>query len=701
MNIVYRPLKQKRKEIRLLDLEAADKLDDPLCATLRHVELKDAHFSALSYVWGDPVHDRANIVIKYERSAREYLASKLPGKSRTTYLHSIGSSLAIALRHLRQKYGRITLWTDALCINQDPSDVRKEKNWQVPLMKSIYSQAKEVHAWLGPRHDEDAGSVRSINTAFSVADKIWSLTEDLFGSPDRLTEESWLEACFYLTNAYRSANQTQRIWTEFSIALRHIAMSNRSLRSEMVSLKILSQNPYFSRMWILQETGRARTLIFHFGAKHTSHRPILLALSLANSLRDLEINPQGGPISSRFDHRFVGCLNARTMCMQKRSLVDVLGGAYFNDPPLHQATDPRDIIYARLGLAEISDAIKVEYGLSIAEVYTDASRFLLSKGSLDLLVNFRPYNFRKGVKDEGFPSWAYDWSRKGSNKFNKYTASGSMSQSVTVVPYQHSTYKHALVLSGIKIGNIRVTQERFSAAVLASGFKEGNVVKGSPFAISGGYFTWKKQMVMESIADTYMQLDISISGIDIEALFELRLLPLALFWCWWLRWIASLMALIKYAELHDRGVGPTSVNVAELIFREGPGALGSTDNFRHLGTKAGIVALADYQRWRSLLGHEYNGDGPDVSTINNFAESLFRSAWGMRPAVLYGGRLGYVPEDARTNDDVVIFYGVKAPLVIRKVASDAYRIIGPAHICGAMQGGLMHAKLPRSEYKVI
>ena len=84
-------------------------------------------------------------------------------------MHSIGSSLAAALRHLRQKYGRITIWTDALCINQMDND---EKSWQVPLMKSIYSEAKEVHAWLGPRYDEDPNVVSDVNAAFSVADTV-------------------------------------------------------------------------------------------------------------------------------------------------------------------------------------------------------------------------------------------------------------------------------------------------------------------------------------------------------------------------------------------------------------------------------------------------------------------------------------------------------------------------------------------------
>jgi hypothetical protein len=42
------------------------------------------------------------------------------------------------------------LWMDALCINQE--DVI-ERNQQVYLMGSIYSQAREVLVWLGPEKD--------------------------------------------------------------------------------------------------------------------------------------------------------------------------------------------------------------------------------------------------------------------------------------------------------------------------------------------------------------------------------------------------------------------------------------------------------------------------------------------------------------------------------------------------------------------
>ncbi len=339
MHIEYRPLEKSRHEIRLLDLKPAAKLDDPLSGTLRHAKLHEADYSALSYVWGQSDRDRSDIAIKYERSTRQYLASKLHIDSRSsTYVHSIGSSLAAALRHLRKKREKITIWVDALCINQKDNE---EKSWQVPLMKSIYSEAKEVHAWLGPRYDENPRVVENVNAAFNLADTVWSLAEHINLTESLVNENDWLEACFALAGPSQTSEQAKHVNTDFSTALRRVALSDSSVQARLASVKVLSQNDYFARMWILQETGRASTLTFHYGLRRASHRRLLLALGLANSLRD---SADGSKLREQlrgFDARFLGCLTARTTCAQKRSLREVLESAYFSPPPLHQATDPR------------------------------------------------------------------------------------------------------------------------------------------------------------------------------------------------------------------------------------------------------------------------------------------------------------------------------------------------------------------------
>ena len=61
-------------------------------------------------------------------------------------LISVVHSLYIALKHLRYPSGPRTLWTDALCINQDDLQERHE---QVGQMRMVYSCACRVVVWLG------------------------------------------------------------------------------------------------------------------------------------------------------------------------------------------------------------------------------------------------------------------------------------------------------------------------------------------------------------------------------------------------------------------------------------------------------------------------------------------------------------------------------------------------------------------------
>lgn len=696
MNIAYRPLRQKHDEIRLLHLEAARQLDDPLRGTLRHTKLHDASFCALSYVWGDTTKDRSEIGIKYERTTREFLSLKLSSTTAAAVrIHGIGSSLARALRYLRQKYGNTTIWTDALCINQSDNI---EKDWQVPLMSAIYSRAKEVHAWLGPRYDEDIGVIHNVNAAFDVADTIWRLAEQIPNSPNHLPEEDWLGACLAVTSLHQS---DQALWNQFAIELRRAATSGRLRQSDLITIDAVSRNDYFSRMWILQEMGRARKLTFHFGMKEISHRRMLLAVGLANSLRDPRGNSRLESSLPRFDNRFYGCLLARTTCLRKASLREVLAAAYFAPPLAHQAGDPKDLIYARLGLSANPGDIQVIYDLSVAEVFVAASRYLLLEGFLEILVAFRPYRFLDGTAAAELPSWAYDWSRKAFTSFDMYTASRDTSQKVAIAPYRDVKFKHVLTMAGANIGTVAATNQRFSACVLAAGLHKKTVALGSLSAVSDELSIEKKNTLLHNIHDAYLQLGIEVPDADIEALFNYRSLPFASFWCWWVYWIASLVSLIEGAEFLRSDEEPRDLNVAELLFREDPGALKNNANIRRYGSKTGILSLLEFRRWSTLLSRTGTPNDQSESLAAQFANSLFRSAWGMRPALLSSGRMGYVPEDTQSEDDVVIFYGVKAPLVIRRATKDAYRIIGPAHICGAMQGELMDLPMSNTTYRLV
>jgi Heterokaryon incompatibility protein (HET) len=251
----YRPLNQDPPEIRLLELKPAAERALSLECTLRHSALSFARYSCLSYVWGDPDKDeKSTIGIAYKKTIGEHFKPKRRRGSESNKYHmKIGSSLAAALRHLRHERNRVTVWADALCINQEDDE---EKNWQVPLMMRIYSNATSVHAWLGPRYDESPDVVNSATAAFDLI----PIVADLLRRSDcmqRLADEtSWSKACFALAEPRR--RDVQLFWAAMSKTLRDAMASMGLWDSYLSAFKTLSQVKYFQRMWVREPEVRIR-----------------------------------------------------------------------------------------------------------------------------------------------------------------------------------------------------------------------------------------------------------------------------------------------------------------------------------------------------------------------------------------------------------------------------------------------------------
>jgi hypothetical protein len=123
---IYNTLPDTSDNLRLLIVHGGD-VSEPIRCTLRIVSLHDKpSYDALSYTWGDSATTKPIEVDGF--------------KTRVT------TNLEQALRHLRDVKNDLTLWVDAVCINQ--SDV-PEKSQQVALMGQIYRQCAQVRIWLG------------------------------------------------------------------------------------------------------------------------------------------------------------------------------------------------------------------------------------------------------------------------------------------------------------------------------------------------------------------------------------------------------------------------------------------------------------------------------------------------------------------------------------------------------------------------
>ena len=126
MEFTYDPLELEVGYIRLLTLQPSpDPLADIEC-TIAHEATSQANYTALSYTWGS-VEEKQFITL-----------------NRCSF--AVTRNLFVALQHLRSGNESLTLWIDAICINQQDVD---ERTHQVRQMVEIYKNAIQVFIWMG------------------------------------------------------------------------------------------------------------------------------------------------------------------------------------------------------------------------------------------------------------------------------------------------------------------------------------------------------------------------------------------------------------------------------------------------------------------------------------------------------------------------------------------------------------------------
>ena len=202
-NIWY-PLDASRRQIRLFHLEPSENIHDQAEGFLEIVSLDDnPQYEAFSYAWGDP---QITCTIRLHKVQWE-----------------VTTNLEAGLRHLRGNINEKVLWIDAICIDQGSNE---ERNYQVPLMKTIYSNASIVRVWLGEGTEGSDKAMRALN-------------ELGHGSPPRLA---------------------------------NLRIDGRPLdMGDVVNLRDLLTRSWWRRTWVQQEFVLATRLAMHCGTRCLSH----------------------------------------------------------------------------------------------------------------------------------------------------------------------------------------------------------------------------------------------------------------------------------------------------------------------------------------------------------------------------------------------------------------------------------------------
>jgi hypothetical protein len=313
----------------------------------------------------------------------------------------VTESLHHALVRFQHDPSIVFLWVDALCINQRDD---KEKSQQVQRMRSIYRAAKVVYAWLGP-----------------ATSKSQLITSDLTKIGRCILEYIILQSTSGETVNPQITSRSGRALKKFiypngnghSLLLGLLGYLSqldlsfgdvRDLLRNNTMTKLLSSS-LWERVWILQEFCAAHELTLVWGPANLAfkHFSAVWAL-LYNALRiprEFGKNIDWGNVQDQLEKTKPMVL--QHIVTKHRPLLGQLTVTH-----MLQATDPRDKLFALLGIATDAHDLKIraDYSKSLRDVCIQLSTALLARDGLSYLslVSLPWYQ-------SSTPSWVPDWSR--------------------------------------------------------------------------------------------------------------------------------------------------------------------------------------------------------------------------------------------------------------------------------------------------
>jgi hypothetical protein len=663
------------EEIRLLNLPPNDSaVADSVSFTLSTAPLSEAtKYYALSYVWGNEDPDRTITINGFPFAVRPRLD-----------------------RVLAQLRGKIPypIWTDAICINQDNDD---EKGVQILIMRKIYEYAKKTIIWLGEADGSSDAAMAYLDDIGKNADKAGIL---------KLTEDDFLNWAETEENREREA-----------VKAPVRALLEESYQRRIKALLALSERVWFSRVWVVQELSVSTDYEFWCGdAIVAGDRFIagyqILLLSIAEKLaptRGLNLYPSTpNPNLDIPSPRAMRTLGTRKQYQNGRpektpmTLMHHLSRAFVLDSAITlQATEPKDRVYALLGLAPDHPRPPVRQDKSIGYpvVYAETAKLLVQHGHLDILSLCRPiyaeakksksvaeslFNFfilpkaPRSQRHEALPSWAPDWSQPilipwgGLKEDGLFHASGSYGANdddpyTTGLEDNRDTAAEVLAIRARPFGNLMVLGSSWNL----------NPRKGFECEDWGAALTLLNQIETMVIHLSCRYLP----AFHAEALWripigdrernDLGMLQRAT--------ERSQVEFNKIRELYPSIVAQVNTQMKENFFWT---------------VVRQIRCTVNNLFWYPFI-HPFLVDTSEPASVPNVASYMgsLKEICGAKPFMSNDGWVGLCPADSKKEDEIWFPQGAHVPYVLRKEGKKVdgpfrYKLIGEAYVYGLMDGGM-------------
>jgi hypothetical protein len=652
MSMLYTELDSTR-EIRLLRLYSRSSLSEassvqveenvPIRCHLYPIafhEAKNQGYEALSYTWGAPEEPLSILV-----NETEVLVTR---------------NLHVALEHLRGETTEVVLWVDALCINQKDS---LEKSAQLNMMTEIYTHAKSTRVWLGPADEtSDEIMVKLAQIGKTVIDR---------GAADHFIRMTTLHI-----RDPASAGQAENQATSLIEDLLHesLVQLEDSLRLLSGFRKLLSR-PYWSRVWILQEIVVSRNVEVYCGKMQTGFAVLYAAMlyiiymrsflatqlvepltalleasdgdfppdcelkAQFDSVNSIEVPPSASLVSGmRLRYHDPAQENGET----RFNLIQLLARIRVG----REAGDPRDRIFALLGMAADAEALRIIPNYadtnSCADVYCNATRAMIASGHVDILA------FSQWIKtDPDVPSWVPDWRKEAKEPFGQlpwdtaYSASGS----TTFASHLGQT---------LSISHLEM-----------NGFLVDSIESLKPQCNNGEWLGFQHRHE----ACTYLQDIMALCQISNEKLVQ------------------SGVEIYHDPSVRERAY--QRVPVADL-YSTGLVRRATIDEC-HLGH---TEVITDY------IQRKKNGPSAGAPLTNTFKSyyTMMGQQVERKPFVTVKGFVGLAPKHVKEGDIIVVFPGARFPYVLRRCDDGMYLLVGETFVHGIMYGEFVTEQREMEEF---
>ncbi|KAI9150129.1 Heterokaryon incompatibility protein [Paramyrothecium foliicola] len=611
----------RTRTIRLIDLYPGWGRS-PISCRLRPVSLSNnPHYEAISYCWGNA------------ESAKAILCNGKP--------LSITQNLYDALCQFRKPDRVVTLWADAICINQNDLN---EKSEQVPLMNRIYGQAHEVQVWLGAATVDDPRAANAVAAMTQLA-RAYS---QCFSIP--------------LEDLYDKESSS---WT--------LAMGNDLGKDELAKewpfIMQLLVRPWFMGAWIIQEVALAHERSYlHCGDTTLWWPDVVLAIFLSSRIGILRAFAESMHEEWMIALHRVTALAETSIYVNKTDNKDGVGMMwllYTNRSA--EATDLRDKVYALLSLTrqrEDHDSelfVTPDYHIDAATLYQRVTEKFLAKHPK--LFAFSAAGIGKRSKDNSLqiPSWVVDWSkaerssvavRAGIDQECETGLSGNYNACLAETwPKVFEVCGKVLKLQGYIVDDIVESADLFSHSEFESN------IHGLPLS-KRGLLLLSHMHKAAKLWQWHPGGICSPTGEDFSDAYLRTMLK---------------GGIAKHFDFdHHRAVTNDILHMGALIFALEDSRLGRSS----FGLSAGLSLIN-----KMSTGAAFEGGDEGLAQI--FLKSMFNQ-------IAFRTRRGYMgvafSQEARVGDQIALVRGGIVPLLLRHAGGNSFSLVNETYVHGMMAG---------------